>query len=428
MELGKDKPGSRVLAVALPLSIGVGVAILAGAVLRARMKRRRWGKQVRDFEWGRHNSSSAGMHDFSFFPGLPEKLEYKDIMAATQGFSMKIGSGGYGTVYKGTLVDRTDVAVKRLDCSGAEAKREFLTEIAAISRIHHVNLVGLKGFCIHRGQRFLVYEYMNQGSLDRTLFHGEPVMEWKERFKIALGTARGLEYLHTCCEHKIIHCDVKPENILLHDNLQVKVSDFGLSKLLTREQSGFFTLMRGTRGYIAPEWLTNTAISEKTDVYSYGMVLLEIVSGKKNFFLQPDCDYDGNSPFSEYEHRQVNFPLCALEMHLERRYLELVDPRIMGRVTCEEVEKLVRVALCCVHQDPNLRPSMSDVVRMLEGLQALAEPRTESLNFLKFYDPAALVENNVEREVVLQRQETSYPKVPKNSFSHMSSQQVSGPR
>ncbi|CAI0395488.1 unnamed protein product [Linum tenue] len=340
---------------------------------------------------------------------------------------MQIGSGGFGSVYKGVLSDKSVVAVKKITNVGIQGKRDFCTEIAIIGNVHHVNLVKLRGFCAQGRQRLLVYEYMNRGSLDRTLFASSgPVLEWQERFEIALGTARGLAYLHTGCEHKIIHCDVKPENILLQDQFQAKISDFGLSKLLGPEQSSLFTTMRGTRGYLAPEWLTNSAISEKTDVYSYGMVLLELVSGRKN------CSIKSASP------SQV-----ALEMHEQRRYVELADARLEGRVRSEEVEKLVRVALCCVHEEPCLRPSMVSVVGMLEGGISLGEPRMESLNFLRFYgrrfaEASILGEdgNNEQREALLNsRQEygtSNYSSTISDPqyipLSFISSQQISGPR
>ncbi|KAF7112547.1 hypothetical protein RHSIM_RhsimUnG0218200 [Rhododendron simsii] len=306
---------------------------------------------------------------------------------AIENFRTHIGSGGFGTVYKGTLADESAVAVKKITSLGVEGKREFCTEIAIIGNISHVNLVRLKGFCARGRQWFLVYEYMNRGSLDRVLFGNGCVLEWEERFKIALGIARGLAYLHSSCEQKIIHCDVKPENILLDDNLQVKISDFGISKLLSREQSGLFTTMRGTRGYLAPDWLSNSPISDKSDVYSYGMVLLEIVRGRKNWSLQihnGNTENDQSSSPSGFEHSTF-LPLFAFEMHKQRRYLELVDQRLDGRVTSdEEVEKLIRVALCCVHQDPALRPSMANVVGMWEGGYPVdtASPSIVNLNLL----------------------------------------------
>ncbi|KAI8566956.1 hypothetical protein RHMOL_Rhmol02G0083200 [Rhododendron molle] len=267
--------------------------------------------------------------------GLPVRFDFKELVAATENLRAKIGSGGFGTVYKGTLPDESAVAVKKITSLGVERKREFCTEIAIIGNIRHVNLVGLKGFCIQGRQQLLIYEYMNKGSLDRALFGNGYVLEWEERFKIALGTVRGLAYLNSSCEQQIIHSDVKPENILLDDNLQVKISDFGISKLLSGEQFGLFTIMKGTRGYIAPDCLSNSAIIDKSDVYSYGMVLLEIVRGRKNWSLQI---HNGNTENdqSSLEH-SIFFPLYALEMHKQRRYLELVDPRLEGRVTSEEV-------------------------------------------------------------------------------------------
>ena len=192
--------------------------------------------------------------------------------------------------------------------------------------------------------------------------------------EIAIGVARGLAYLHSGCDHRILHFDIKPENILLADNREVKIADFGLAKLMNLEQSKTFTKMRGTRGYIAPEWLTNSAISDKTDVYSYGMVLLEIVGGRKN------C----STGLVDSTNREY-FPLMALEKHMEGRWLELVDPRLEGRVIESEVTRLVKVALCCLHEKSQMRPSMTVVAGMLEGTMAVQEPRVERLKFLRMY-------------------------------------------
>ncbi|XP_074579230.1 G-type lectin S-receptor-like serine/threonine-protein kinase At5g35370 [Curcuma longa] len=319
-------------------------------------------------------------------PSLPTRFTYAELEEATGHFGTKIGSGGFGVVYKGELQDGTEVAVKRLENVGLHGRKEFCTEIAIIGNIRHVNLVRLRGFCAQGSRRLLVYEYMNRGSLDCLLFGPGPALEWQERVEIAVGAARGLAYLHAGCEHKIIHCDVKPENILLHDGGHVKISDFGLAKLLAPEQSGLFTTMRGTRGYLAPEWLTNSAITDRTDVYSFGIVLLEIVRGRKNQSRgneeeQQQGSWSGESSAGEEEY----FPLAALEGHQEERYLELADPRLEGRVREEEVARVVMVALCCLHEEPRLRPSMPMVVEMLEGNVKVGKPRVESLNFLRLY-------------------------------------------
>ncbi|PWA50989.1 S-locus lectin protein kinase family protein [Artemisia annua] len=375
--------------------------------------------------------SSEDLEMFSI-AGLPVRFDHDDILIATGNFSVRIGSGGFGTVYKGILPDKTVVAVKKITALGSKGKKEFGTEIEIIGNIHHVNLVKLKGFCAQGRERFLVYEYMSKGSLDRTLFGTGPPLEWQERFDIALGTARGLAYLHNGCEHKIIHCDVKPENILLNDNMQVKISDFGLSKLLSPEQSGLFTTMRGTRGYLAPEWLTNAAISDKTDVYSYGMVLLELIQGQKNCAHVPA----GNPTSTGLTETRIYFPLHALEMHEAGRYLDLVEPRLEGRVTIEEAKKLVKVALCCLHEDPSLRPSMANVVAMLEGTLPVWEPQSDLLNFLRFYGrrftEPSMAGTGADAEVpsgfMIAPIDSSGSSVSPNSFSYMSSQQVSGPR
>uniref|UniRef100_A0A1J3HPH3 Receptor-like serine/threonine-protein kinase n=1 Tax=Noccaea caerulescens TaxID=107243 RepID=A0A1J3HPH3_NOCCA len=388
-------------------------------------------------------AGSFGSGDLGSFhiPGLPQKFEFEELEQATENFKMQIGSGGFGSVFKGTLPDETLVAVKKITNHGLHGRQEFCTEIAVIGNIRHTNLVKLRGFCARGRQLLLVYEYMNHGSLEKTLFSvNGPVLEWQERFDIALGTARGLAYLHSGCDQKIIHCDVKPENILLHDHFQPKISDFGLSKLLSQEESSLFTTMRGTRGYLAPEWITNAAISEKADVYSYGMVLLELVSGRKNCSFRSRCNsvaeenHQNSSSTTTTSSGLVYFPLYALDMHEQGRYMELADPRLEGRVTSQEVGKLVRIALCCVHEEPALRPTMAAVVGMFEGSIPLGNPRMESLNFLRFYGlrfaESSMVEgqNGESENTVFHRRESSNSGGSRHSASYVASQEVSGPR
>ncbi|KAK1279311.1 G-type lectin S-receptor-like serine/threonine-protein kinase [Acorus gramineus] len=387
----------------------------------------------RKFFYGHNASPSTADNneddeDSIAIPGLPARFTFAELEEATEGFKTCIGTGGFGAVYKGVLPDKTPIAVKKIGGVGVHGKREFCTEIAVIGNIHHINLVKLKGYCAQRAQRLLVYEYMDRGSLDRSLFGaaGHPVLEWQEREDIALGAARGLAYLHTGCDHKILHCDVKPENILLHGPSQVKISDFGLSKLLSPEQSNLFTTMRGTRGYLAPEWLTNSAISDRTDVYSYGMVLLEIVRGRKNCVKGSN---EGESASgSSNESGFSYFPMLALDMHEQGRYMELVDPRLEGRVEAKEVEKLVKVALCCVQEEPTARPSMACVVGMLEGTMEVREPRVELLNFLRFYGRRFVHESPRTIAEVLGGSTTPTSSGGSLPLSYLSSQQVSGPR
>ncbi|XP_015937528.1 G-type lectin S-receptor-like serine/threonine-protein kinase SD2-5 [Arachis duranensis] len=301
--------------------------------------------------------------------GMPIRYSYKDLEAATNHFSVKLGQGGFGSVYKGVLPDRTQVAVKQLEGIG-QGKKEFRSEVSIIGSIHHLHLVKLRGFCVEGTHRLLAYEYMANGSLDKWIFkknNGEFRLDWDTRFNIALGTAKGLAYLHEDCDSKIIHCDIKPENVLLDDHFMAKVSDFGLAKLMNREQSHVFTTLRGTRGYLAPEWITNYAISEKSDVYSYGMVLLEIIAGRKN--------YDP-SETSEKSH----FPSYAMKMMEEGKLREILDSELKEDVNDERVHIAIKVALWCIQEDMAMRPSMTKVVQMLEGLCTVPKPPTSSAN------------------------------------------------
>ncbi|KAL9993883.1 putative protein kinase RLK-Pelle-SD-2b family [Helianthus debilis subsp. tardiflorus] len=204
-------------------------------------------------------------------PGMPTRFFYEELKTATENFSKKLGQGGFGSVFEGTFEDDSKIAVKRLDGLG-QVNKSFLAEIVSIGSIHHVNLVRLRGFCAWKSQRFLVYDFMSNGSLDRWICLGnrEHILEWQCRKKIILDIAKGLAYLHEECMQKIIHLDIKPQNILLDKDFNAKVSDFGLSKLINRDQSQVMTRMRGTPGYMAPEWLSSV-ITEKVDVYSFGI-------------------------------------------------------------------------------------------------------------------------------------------------------------
>lgn len=214
--------------------------------------------------------------------GLPTIFTYKNIETATGGFRKEIGKGGFGKVYEGKLSDGIPVAVKCLGDRAGQGQREFCAEVATISSINHSNLVSLRGLCVEGQHRILVYEFMANGSLDRWLFGSEKQLDWKTRYSIALGTARGLAYLHEDSRLCILHLDIKPQNILLDENFKAKVSDFGMAKCMDRDiESRVVTQARGTLGYMAPEWFYELGITSKSDVFSYGMVLLEIISWRK---------------------------------------------------------------------------------------------------------------------------------------------------
>ncbi|ERN01396.1 G-type lectin S-receptor-like serine/threonine-protein kinase SD2-5 [Amborella trichopoda] len=282
-------------------------------------------------------------------PGAPTRYSYKDLAFATNNFLTKIGEGGFGSVFVGTLRNGTKVAVKRLD-GMRQGKKEFSTEVTVIGSIHHVNLVRLVGFCVEKAHRLLVYESMPNGSLDKWIFldgnHEMPALDRRIKKKIILHVAKGLQYLHEECLHKIAHLDIKPQNILLDEYFNAKISDFGLSKLIARDQSQVVTTLRGTIGYLAPEWRTSK-ITEKADVYSFGIVIMEIVCGRKNF--------DHSLPESDVH-------LLSL---LEGKGLEKI-PINIEEANAREAQRMLRIAMWCSQDDHTRRPPMSRVVKALE--------------------------------------------------------------
>ncbi|KAL1077250.1 hypothetical protein V6Z11_D10G084000 [Gossypium hirsutum] len=297
------------------------------------------------------------------FSGMPVRYTYRELCKATKNFSIKVGQGGFGSVYQGEMPDGTQLAVKKLESIG-QGKKEFRAEVRIIGSIHHVHLVKLKGFCSEGVHRLLVYEFMGKRSLDKWIFKNKEessILDWNTRFNIATGTAKGLAYLHEECEFKIVHCDIKPENVLLDDNFNAKVSDFGLAKLMSREESLVYTTLRGTRGYLAPEWITNNPISEKSDVYSYGIVLLEIIGGRKS--------YDpGEIP------EKAHLPSFAFKMLEEGNLKEILDPKLVIDENDESIVSAIKVALWCIQEEMRLRPPMTKVVQMLEGLCDVPQP------------------------------------------------------
>uniref|UniRef100_A0A7N2N7X6 non-specific serine/threonine protein kinase n=1 Tax=Quercus lobata TaxID=97700 RepID=A0A7N2N7X6_QUELO len=233
--------------------------------------------------WKKENAADAEEYYLDHVPRMTTRYSYGDLQAIIENFNKELGGGGFGIVFEGTLTNGTKVAVKCLDGYG-QIKKSFLAEVKTIGSIHHLNLVRLVGFCDEKSHRLLVYEYMSNGSLDRWLFHKNPKMllDWQHRKKIFLDIARGLTYLHEECRQKIVHLDIKPQNILLDKNFSAKVCDFGLSKLVDHNQSKVVTNMRGTPSYMTLEWLSSV-ITEKVHVHSFGIVLLEILCGRRNF-------------------------------------------------------------------------------------------------------------------------------------------------
>ncbi|XP_065874872.1 protein NSP-INTERACTING KINASE 3 [Euphorbia lathyris] len=298
--------------------------------------------------------------------GHLRRYTFKELRAATDHFNSKniLGRGGFGIVYKGCFSDGTVVAVKRLkDYNAAGGEIQFQTEVETISLAVHRNLLRLSGFCTTESERLLVYPYMSNGSVASRLrdhIHGRPALDWARRKKIALGTARGLLYLHEQCDPKIIHRDVKAANILLDEDFEAVVGDFGLAKLLDHRDSHVTTAVRGTVGHIAPEYLSTGQSSEKTDVFGFGILLLELITGQKAL------------DFGRAANQKGVMLDWVKKLHQEGKLNVLVDKDLKGNFDRVELEEMVQVALLCTQFNPLHRPKMSDVLKMLEG-DGLAE-------------------------------------------------------
>ncbi|XP_077227739.1 G-type lectin S-receptor-like serine/threonine-protein kinase LECRK3 [Tasmannia lanceolata] len=296
-----------------------------------------------------------GMHLRSF--------TYKELEEVTDGFKQELGKGAFGTVYKGVLASNAGnlVAVKKLEKLVTEGDKEFKSETTSIGCVHHRNLVPLLGFCCEGSQRLLVYAFMSNGSLASFLF-GSSRPSWNQRIHIAFGVARGLTYLHEECDTQIIHCDIKPQNILLDDNFTARISDFGLAKLLQVDQTRTNTELRGTRGYVAPEWFRNMSITAKVDVYSFGTLLVETISCRKNVELGLGDMENGTLTDWVYD--------C----YKERRLHLLVEDDEEALKDDRRLERFVMVAIWCIQEEPSLRPSMKKVTQMLEGAVEVSVP------------------------------------------------------
>ncbi|KAF6164355.1 hypothetical protein GIB67_037512 [Kingdonia uniflora] len=311
---------------------------------------------------------------------LPKEFSYQDLKVATNNFSPeeKLGSGGSGSVFKGILKDGSLVAVKRVELA-EYGKQVFEAEISTIASVRHVHLVRLRGYCSYvtemGGVFFVIYDLLPNGSLDTWIFPGTGgeagrFLSWKLRYKVAVEVARALVYLHQdCCPH-ILHLDIKPENILLDEKLRAVLSDFGLSKLTNEDENEVHTKMiRGTAGYMAPEWFMGNLISDKCDIYSYGKVLLDLFFGQRYVCL----DQNGEDIYIKHGNsalEQRTFHAFMWDKLTQSNLVHLIDKRLMddGKVDELEAKSLIHVALCCLDEDPKKRPvDMRHVLRMLEA-------------------------------------------------------------
>ncbi|MFS8020564.1 putative protein kinase RLK-Pelle-LRR-II family [Helianthus anomalus] len=344
---------SRRLAIALGTSFGA-VLLLILAVVFLIWWRIRKNKQI--------FFDVNDQYDPEICLGHLRRFTFKELRAATDNFHVKniLGKGGFGIVYKGLLTDGTVVAVKKLkDDNNFGGEVQFQTEVETISLAVHRNLLRLWGFCSTENERILVYPFMANGSVASKLrdqIHGKPVLDWSRRKNIALGTARGLLYLHEQSDPKIIHRDVKAANILLDEDFEAVVGDFGLAKLLDHCDSHVTTAVRGTVGHIAPEYLSTGQSSDKTDVFGFGILLLELITGQKAL------------DFGKTAANQKGVMLdWVKKLHQDGKLNLMVDKSLKNNFDRVELEEMVQVALLCTQFSPSNRPKMSEVLRMLEG-------------------------------------------------------------
>ncbi|KAL0909425.1 hypothetical protein M5K25_020295 [Dendrobium thyrsiflorum] len=336
---------------------------------------------------------------------IPNTFNYSELRTATEDFNQSnfLGEGGFGPVFKGKLNDGRMVAVKQLSVASQQGEKQFTTEIATISVVQHRNLAKLYGCCIEGDKRILVYEYLENKSLDQAIFGKKDLhLDWKTRFEICLGVARGLAYLHEESSVKIIHRDVKSSNILLDDNLTPKISDFGLAKLYDDKWTHISTRVAGTIGYLAPEYAMRGYLTEKVDVFSFGVVALEVLSGRHN-----------SDPSLEEE--QSYLLDWAWHLYEQKHELELVDPSLSS-YNRDEAARVIGVSLLCIQASPTLRPTMSTVVAMLAGLIEVNEvtSRPGYLTECQFKDISSNFASDSFRKSTDTRPTNSQVSVPSN--------------
>uniref|UniRef100_A0A5B7AA86 Receptor-like serine/threonine-protein kinase n=2 Tax=Davidia involucrata TaxID=16924 RepID=A0A5B7AA86_DAVIN len=311
-----------------------------------------------------NNRKTKMLQPYPVVPGMNLRIfSYKELEEATDGFKEELGRGAFATVYKGVLKSENGnlVAVKKLDKMVREGDQEFKAEVSAIGRTNHKNLVQLLGYCNEGENRLLVYEFMSNGSLASFLFENSRP-NWHRRIQVAFGTARGLHYLHDECSTQIIHCDIKPQNVLIDESFAARISDFGLAKLLKTDQTRTTTAIRGTKGYVAPEWFKSMPITVKVDVYSYGILLLELICCRRS--VEIDVEHEDEMILSDW----------AYDCYKEGKLQLLVKNDEAALDDIKRLEKFVMIAIWCIQEDPSLRPTMKKVTQMLEGAVEVSVP------------------------------------------------------
>ncbi|OIV93903.1 hypothetical protein TanjilG_05606 [Lupinus angustifolius] len=333
---------------------------------------------------------------------------YEMVMEMTNAFSSEnvIGEGGFGCVYKGWLHDGRTVAVKQLKAGSGQGEREFQAEVEIISRVHHKHLVSLVGYCISEQQRMLIYEFLPNGTLHHHLHgNGMPVLDWSKRLKIAIGAAKGLAYLHEDCSQKIIHRDIKSANILLDDAFEAQVADFGLARLTDTGNTHVSTRVMGTFGYMAPEYATSGKLTDRSDVFSFGVVLLELVTGRK--------PVDQTQPLGDESLVEWARPLLirAIETH---DISELTDPRLEKHYVESEMFRMIEAAAACVRHSTPKRPRMVQVVRALDS----ADDISDLTNGVKYGHSTVYDSGQYDKDIMLFRRMANDSFVDANSDTY----------
>uniref|UniRef100_A0ACD5UHX4 Uncharacterized protein n=1 Tax=Avena sativa TaxID=4498 RepID=A0ACD5UHX4_AVESA len=351
------KPWVIAICVASPIALVVAICFI---LYRRRLGRRHKNGTVRLGEKSSHNSR-GGDHELVWEMGVEFSVyDFNEILEATSNFSEenKLGQGGFGPVYKGYFPDRTEIAVKRLASNSGQGFIEFKNEVELIARLQHRNLVRLLGCCSQGEEKILVYEYLPNKSLDFFIFdqNQKVLIDWNKRLAIIKGIAEGLLYLHKHSRLRVIHRDLKPSNVLLDNEMNPKISDFGLAKIFTSNNIEENTTRRvvGTYGYMAPEYASEGLFSIKSDVFSFGVLILEIVSGKRN---------SGSNQCGAF----INFIGYAWQLWEEGRWIELIDASLLPKCDSEEMMRCINIALLCVQENASDRPTMLDVITMLSS-------------------------------------------------------------
>uniref|UniRef100_M4DK14 Receptor-like serine/threonine-protein kinase n=1 Tax=Brassica campestris TaxID=3711 RepID=M4DK14_BRACM len=392
-----ETPDRRPVIIASSLAGGILVVVACGLMVRQLVMKRRARKKGRDAEQIFNRVEALAGGDKAKLKELP-LFEFQVLAAATNNFSLrnKLGQGGFGPVYKGKLQEGQEIAVKRLSRASGQGLEELVNEVVVISKLQHRNLVKLLGCCIAGDERMLVYEFMPKKSLDYYLFNPvkAKLLAWETRFNIINGICRGLLYLHRDSRLRIIHRDLKASNILLDENLVPKISDFGLARIFPGNKDEANTRrVVGTYGYMSPEYAMGGLFSEKSDVFSLGVILLEIVSGRRN----------SNSTLLAY----------AWSIWNEGEITELVDPVIFEQVFEKEIKKCVHIALLCVQEAANDRPSVATMCSMLSSeIVDIPEPK----------QPAFITRNVVASEEAGSSENSE----PKASINNVTITDVSG--